>query len=130
MSVNRLGEVFIKVKDFELQVKFYEDLFGCKAITRYSDRWATIQQGFGLYNPQFDIEHGVPLDKFDTEIISNGNNIIMSFRSDNLEESREQLKNIGATFVGNIYEVNFMALFRYFHFQDPEGNVLEIGKFE
>ena len=38
------------------------------------------------------------------------------------------MKTIGATGVTDIVEINLMAPYRFFQFQDTEGNVVEVGR--
>jgi hypothetical protein len=100
---------------------------GVKAEYRYQDRWASITDGLGLYNPSFDVENDVPMTEFDRDVRM-GTNVIVVFGSDDIEREHERVKSLGATGVTEIVEVNLMAPYRFFQFQDTEGNVIEVGR--
>jgi hypothetical protein len=40
-------------------VSFYETFLGVKAEYRYADRWVSITDGLGRYNPTFDVENNI-----------------------------------------------------------------------
>jgi len=46
-----LADTYLKVKDMDRAVSFYETFLGVKAKYRYKDRWVSITDGLGLYNP-------------------------------------------------------------------------------
>ena len=127
MGSLKLVDTYLKVKDMDRAVRFYETFLGVKAKYRYKDRWASITDGLGLYNPNFDVENDVPMTEYDREARM-GNNVIVVFGSDDLEREHERLKSLGATGVTEIVEVNLMAPYWVFQFQDTEGNVIEVGR--
>jgi predicted enzyme related to lactoylglutathione lyase len=108
-------------------VNFYETFLGVKASYRYRDRWVSITHGLGLYNPTFDVENDVPMTEYDREVRL-GNNVVVVFRADDIEGEHERVKAIGAKGVTDIVEINLMAPYRFFQFQDTEGNVVEVGR--
>ena len=128
MGSPRLADTYLKVKDMNRAVSFYETFLGVKAEYRYKDRWASITDGLGLYNPAYDMEHDVPMTEYDRKV-QMGNNVIVVFGSDNIEREHDRVKSIGATGVTEIVEINLMAPYRFFQFHDTEGNVVEVGKF-
>ena len=128
MGTPTLSDTYLKVKDMDRAVRFYEAFLGVKAKNRYEDRWTSITDRLGLYNPGYDLEHGVPMTEYDREVRM-GNNVIVAFGSDDIERERKRVKSLGATGVTDIVEINLMAPYRFFQFQDPEGNLLEVGQF-
>ena len=129
MSSPRFVDTYLKVKDMDRAVRFYEAFLGVKAGARYEDRWTSITDGLGLYNPTFDVENDVPMTEYDRNVRM-GNNVIVVFGSDDIEREQERVKSMGATGVTEIVEINLMAPYRFFQFQDTEGNVIEVGKFD
>jgi predicted enzyme related to lactoylglutathione lyase len=122
-----LVDTYLKVKDMDRAVRFYETFLGVKTKYRYQDRWASLTDGLGLYNPGFDVENDVPTTEYDRDVRM-GNNVIVAFGSDDVEREHERVKSLGATGVTEIVEVNLMAPYRFFQFQDTEGNVIEVGR--
>jgi predicted enzyme related to lactoylglutathione lyase len=127
MGSPRLVDTYLKVKDMDRAVRFYETFLGIKAQYRYKDRWVSITDGLGLYNPTFDVQHGVPTTEYDRKARM-GNNVIVVFGSDDLEGEHDRVKAIGATGVTDIVEINLRAPYRFFQFRDTEGNVVEVGR--
>jgi predicted enzyme related to lactoylglutathione lyase len=128
MNSPRLVDTYLKVKDMERAVRFYETFLGVKARVRYADRWASITDGLGLYNPAYDLEHDVPMTEYDRKVRM-GNNVIVVFGSDDIEREHDRVKSAGATGVTEIVEINLTAPYQFFQFRDTEGNVIEVGKF-
>lgn len=127
MSGPRLVDTYLKVRDMDRAVRFYEAFLGVIAEARYGDRWTSITDGLGLYNPTYDVENDVPMTEYDREVRM-GNNTIVVFGSDDIEREHERVKSIGATGVTEIVAINLMAPYQFFQFQDTEGNVIEVGK--
>jgi predicted enzyme related to lactoylglutathione lyase len=127
MTSPRLVDTYLKVGDMERAVSFYETFLGVKAQYRYEDRWVSITDGLGLYNPSYDLENDVPMTDYDRKTRL-GNNVVVVFGADDLEREHDRVKAIGATGVTGIVEVNLVAPYRFFQFQDTEGNVVEVGR--
>jgi len=127
MGSPKLVDTYLKVKDMDRAVRFYEAFLGVKAKYRYKERWASITDGLGLYNPGFDLENDVPMTEFDRDVRM-GNNVVVVFGSDDIEREHDRVKTIGATGVTDIVGINLMAPYRFFQFQDTEGNVVEVGR--
>jgi predicted enzyme related to lactoylglutathione lyase len=127
MGSPKLVDTYLEVKDMDRAVRFYETFLGVKAKYRYKGRWASITDGLGLYNPGFDLENDVPMTEFDRDVRM-GNNVVVVFGSDDIEREHERVKSLGATGVTEIVEINLMASYRFFQFQDTEGNVIEVGR--
>jgi predicted enzyme related to lactoylglutathione lyase len=128
MSGVRYVDTYLKVRDMDRALRFYESFLGVKAQGRYHHRWASITDGLGLYNPGYDLEHSVPVTEYDRDLVM-GNNAVVVFGSDDLEDTRERVRSLGATGVTAIVEINLMAPYRFFQFLDPEGNLVEVGRF-
>jgi catechol 2,3-dioxygenase-like lactoylglutathione lyase family enzyme len=76
MGSPKLVDTYLKVKDMDRAVRFYEAFLDVKAKYRYQDRWASITDGLGLYNPSFDVENDVPMTEYDREVRM-GNNVVV-----------------------------------------------------
>ena len=127
MSSPRLVDTYLKVKDMDRAVSFYETFLGIKAEYRYQDRWVSMTDGLGLYNPTYDVENDVPMTEYDREDRM-GTNVVVVFVADDIEREHKRVKAIGGTGVTEIVTINLMAPYRFFQFQDPEGNVVEVGR--
>jgi len=123
------AETYLKVKDMERAIGFYEKLLGIEVLSRYKNRWTSVLGAFGLYNPAFDIENNVEITDFDRETVF-GNNVIVVFHTDDIDEEHKRVKSIGARNVSDIMRINLAAPYRFFHFQDTEGNVIEVGQYD
>ena len=126
MGNPRLADTYLKVKDMDRAVSFYETFLGVEVKYRFKDRWVSITDGLGLYNPAYDAENNVPMTQYDREVAT-GNNVVVVFVSDDLDREHERVRAIGATGVTDIVEINLIAPYRFFQFQDTEGNVVEVG---
>ncbi|HEY44852.1 MAG TPA: hypothetical protein G4O11_12805 [Anaerolineae bacterium] len=127
MGSPRLADTYLKVKDMDRATSFYETFLGVKAKYRYHDRWVSITDSLGLYNPAYDVENDVPMTEYDREGRM-GNNVVVVFVTDDIEREHRRVKAIGATGVTEVVEINLMAPYRFFQFQDTEGNVVEVGR--
>lgn len=127
MGYPKVVDTYLKVEDMDRAVGFYEAFLGVKAEYRYEDRWVSITDRLGLYNPSFDAENNVPMTEYDRELRI-GNNVIVAFSSDDVDEDYERVKSLGATGITEIVQVNLMAPYRFFQFQDTEGNIVEVGQ--
>ena len=52
----------------------------------------------------------------------------MVFSSDDVDEDHKRVRALGATGITDIVEIKLMAPYRFFHFKDTEGNIVEVGK--
>ncbi len=129
MGGPRLADTYLKVKDMDRAANFYETFLGVKANYRYKDRWVSITDGLGLYNPIYDLENDVPMTDYDRSV-QMGNNVVVVFAADDIEGEHERVKTLGAAGVTEIVEINLMAPYRFFQFQDTEGNVIEVGRMD
>jgi predicted enzyme related to lactoylglutathione lyase len=126
MGYPTVADTYLKVKDMDRAVAFYEAFLGIEAEYRYHDRWCSINERLGLYNPSYDARHMVPLTEYDQEL-QPGNNVVVVFSSDDVRAEHERVQSLGATGITDILEINLMAPYRFFQFKDPEGNIVEVG---
>ncbi len=126
MSYPKVADTYLKVKDMDRAVSFYEAFMGIKAAYRYEDRWASITDRLGLYNPSYDVENDVPMTEYDRNPRL-GNNVVVVFDSEDIDTDYERVKSLGVTGLTEVVEINLMAPYRFFQFQDPEGNIVEVG---
>ena len=129
MSKPKLVDTFLKVRGMDRATRFYEAFLGVKAQYRYQDRWVSITDGLGLYNPGYDVENDVPMTAYDRET-QMGDNVVVVFGSDDVDREHRRIKSLGATAVTEIVEINLAAPYRFFQFKDTEGNVIEVGQFK
>ena len=127
MGFPRVADTYLKVTDMDRAVDFYEAFLGVEAEYRYEDRWVSINQRLGLYNPSYDIQHEVPITAYDRDL-QIGNNVVVVFSSDDVDEDHKRVRSLGATGITDIVEINLMTPYRFFHFKDTEGNIVEVGK--
>lgn len=127
MGYPLVADTYLVVEDMDRAVRFYEAFLGVEAEYRYEDRWVSITDRLGLYNPSFDTEHGIPMSHYDRDV-RKGSNVIVVFASNDVDRDRERVKSLGATGITEIIEINLIAPYRFFHFKDTEGNILEVGK--
>jgi predicted enzyme related to lactoylglutathione lyase len=127
MGYPRVADTYLKVQDMDRAVSFYEAFLGVKTEVRYADRWASITDRLGLYNPAYDEENDIPMTEYDREVRF-GNNVVLVFSSDDVDEDYERVRALGATGITDFVEINLMAPYRFFQFQDTEGNIVEVGR--
>jgi predicted enzyme related to lactoylglutathione lyase len=120
-------DAYLKGKNMDRAVAFYEAFLGVKAEYRYMDRWVSINERLGLYNPSYNVRHDVPLTEYDGEL-QIGNNVVIVFSSDDVDADHGRIQSLGATGITEIVEINLMAPYRFFQFKDPDGNIVEVGK--
>ena len=122
------AESYVLVSDMDRAIKFYEKLLGQKIKLRYKDRWVTVINSFGSYNPAFDKKHGIEMTNIERDV-KIGNNSIIVFHSSDIESDYQRIKAMDVTEISNIAELNLIAHYRFFHFKDPDGNMIEIGQY-
>jgi len=111
---------YFTVTNLAESVKFYEELLGVKPANMEGNRWADFHVGnkhFGLLcDDKINLNRTV------------GNNGVLNFYSDNIEQDFERVRNMGAKIVeelcntpGSPYE------YLGFSVEDPDGNRIEIA---
>ena len=126
MSYPKVADTYLKVKDMDRAVSFYEAFLGVKAEYRYEDRWTSITDRLGLYNPSYDVENDVPMTEYDRHVRM-GNNVVVVFDAEDIDEEYKRVEALGVTGLTEVVEINLMAPYRFFQFQDTEGNIVEVG---
>lgn len=127
MGYPKVADTYLKVTDMDRAVSFYEAFLGVKAEYRYEDRWTSITDRLGLYNPSYDVENNVPMTEYDRQV-RKGNNVVVVFDSEDIDADYERVKSLGVTELTEMVEINLMAPYRFFQFQDTEGNIVEVGR--
>lgn len=100
MSAKSLDLVWIPVKDFKKAIKFYTEVVGLKLLECNEEwGWAElegknggIRLGIGQHRPQEDT-------------VAPGQNAVMTFTVANIENAVKDLRQKGATLVGEVQEV-------------------------
>lgn len=123
-----LAESYVKVSNMDASVNFYEKLLQVKTKLRYKNRWTTVVKGFGLYNPTFDKENNVQMTNIERKL-KKGNNSIIVFHSSDIEKDYMRVKAMNVNEISNIADINLMAHYKFFHFKDIDGNMIEIGQY-
>lgn len=119
-----LDHVYVSVKDIDRAIKFYEDLLNMKITHREENTWADFDLGKGLY-----------LGLINPKIISNkrivGNNAIPVFHTDDVDAVFEKVKKHKVKIIFPPEDLEFTDyLYRCFHCEDTEGNIIEIANYE
>jgi lactoylglutathione lyase len=127
MNYPTVADTYLKVKDMDRAIAFYEAFLGITAEYRFHDRWASINEQLGLYNPSYDQKHQIPMTEYDREL-QIGNNVVVVFSSDDIYEDHRRVKSLGASGITEVVEINLVTPYRFFQFKDTEGNIIEVGK--
>lgn len=136
-----LGSTYLIVKNFEKSLAFYETLLEMEVSAKRFDRWAQFNFNghcIALFNPKYDekaIKSGQDLEAhYDEEYINYwqnkhtqyGNNFVLNFYIDNLNEEYERIKKLNIGKISKIMYVNIASPYYHFLVEDPDGNLIEI----
>ena len=136
-----LGSVYLIVKDMERSISFYEALLNMPVTSQNFTRWAQFNFGhacIALFNPQFDdarISVGKDLDSSYNQAylaykeqtrIKYGNNFVLNFWVDDLNQEYARIKEFGIGEVSDILFINVASPYYCFMLEDPDGNQIEI----
>ncbi|WP_102401803.1 VOC family protein [Haloimpatiens massiliensis] len=136
-----LGSTYLIVKDIKKSVMFYEALLGMKVSAQNFDRWAQFNFNgncIALYNPKYDeelINKGENLDLhynkeylkyWENKEIQYGNNFVLNFYIDNLDDEYKRIKELNIGKVTEIMYVNIASPYYHFLLEDPDENIIEI----
>tara|TARA_Y100000310_G_scaffold340106_2_gene434796 strand:- start:303 stop:677 length:375 start_codon:yes stop_codon:yes gene_type:complete len=123
MSISKLDHVYLSVKNLDRAIQFYESFLQMKTKHRFEDRWADFDDGkgfyLGLYNPSYDGQ------KYTT-----GNNVTIGFHTTNIEKEHARIKVLKPKTITDVMDVNFFMPYRFFQFEDTEGNVIEVAQYK
>jgi predicted enzyme related to lactoylglutathione lyase len=109
----KLEMISLTVQDMGRAVDFYQEFIGEKP-RKNSERLSIFDLGnirLSLWNASFD---GVEVDF--------GENIVGTFKTDDLEAEHRRLEDLGA----EVEEISDKESYRLFHFKDTEGNLMEV----
>lgn len=137
----QLGSTYLLVKDMERSIDFYERLLEMKVTSQNFDRWAQFNFGgncIALFNQKYDdkrinrndnLEEAYSkeyLERFKNRKITYGNNFVLNFYIDDLNDEYERLKNLNIGMLSPIMYLNVALPYHFFLIEDPDGNQLEI----
>ncbi|MBI9012160.1 MAG: VOC family protein [Clostridiales bacterium] len=136
----QLGSTYLITKDINKSISFYESLLEMKVSAQAYDRWAQFDFNghcIALFNPKYDeafIKTNGSEEHYNQEYIKNfkarkihyGNNMVLNFYVDDLNEEYKRIKELK---IGNVTEIMYLNISSpYYHFllDDPDGNTIEI----
>lgn len=140
-----LGSTYLITKNFKTSLSFYEALLEMKASVVNLDRWAQFNFNghcIALYNPKYDKElidskndvephyNHEYIEYLTKKNIQYGNNMVLNFSIDNLNEEYKRIKGLNIANVSEIMYINISFPYYHFSIDDPDGNTIEItGKY-
>jgi lactoylglutathione lyase len=136
-----LGSTYLITKNIKKSISFYEALLEKKVSVQRFDRWAQFNFNgncIALFNPKYDEElinlksdiephyNREYIENFKNRKIQYGNNMVLNFYIDDLNEEYKRIKELN---IGNMTEIMYINISSpYYHFllEDPDGNTIEI----
>ncbi len=110
----RLNSAYICVKDMRRAIQFYKNFLD-QEITKEDEVFSMFNfHGFRLYLFNYSAKER------ETRY---GNNSLLSFEVNDLEETKERVENLGAKI---IYPITRIRNSKVFEFEDSEGNNVEV----
>jgi len=137
----KLGSTYLKVKDMDKSIAFYSALLQMSPSAKNADRWAQFDfEGhcIALWSPEFDrelISKGERLSEYYSDSyvdfyknndIKYGNNFVLNFYTDNLNDEYKRLKKLNIGEMTSIMLINVSMPYYLFIINDPDGNEIEI----
>jgi len=99
MEVLSIDLSWIVVKDLKKAIKYYTEVVGLKLMEHNEEyHWAELQ------GHQGGARLGIA-QECDMEEVKPGQNAVVTFRVDNIEDALEEMKKKGAACVGKLFEV-------------------------
>lgn len=118
MKVQSINVVFVYVADVARAKKFYQEVLGFGKPVKSVDSWVEWKLGKGSNFALCEASPG----RLEGSVPERGT-IKFSLVVAGLDEAHEELRRMGITLYGDIrHEENF----RFFEFQDPDGNVIRL----
>ncbi len=137
----KLGSTYLITKNMKKSISFYEALLEMNVSAQSFDRWAQFDfngQCIALFNPKYDeelIDQNSDLEpNFNRAYIKNfkhnkiqyGNNMVLNFYIDNLNEEYKRIKELNIGKMTEIMYINISSPYYHFLLEDPDGNTIEI----
>lgn len=141
MKILKLGSTYLKVKDMEKSIQFYEKLLEMDVTSQNFNRWAQFDfhgNCIALYNPRYDFKmfkEGKALENnYGSKYISfkkkedivYGNNFVLNFYIEDLAKEHARLKGLKIGEISDIMYLNVASPYYFFVLKDPDGNMIEI----
>jgi lactoylglutathione lyase len=136
-----LGSTYLIVKDMQKSIEFYEKLLNMRVSAQAYNRWAQFNfdgKCIALYNCDYDtqmlerkMDLGFHYNKqyikyFKERSISYGNNMVLNFWVENLNDEYSRVKALSIGEVSEIMYVNISSPYYFFVLDGPDGNTIEI----
>lgn len=136
-----LGSTYLIVRDMDTSIDFYEALLEMKVTAKNEDRWAQFNFGYAciaLWNPKYDKEkiregkdlsssyNPAYLEYKANHSITYGNNVVLNFWVDDLNQEYERIRERKIGRVSEILYINVASPYYCFMLDDPDGNPIEI----
>lgn len=121
----KLDNFYFVVKDLEKSIEFYSLLLNSKPSNINGKRWADWN------NDGSNIYFGIISDKANDCKLIKGNNGVLGLYTDNLNETFELCRKVGAKILYEPYEIpNSPDHYKCFAIEDLDGNKIEIASFD
>ena len=118
----KIDHFYIKVDDLDKAIGFYEKLLGRKISNREGDRWADFKKGDEVYFGIFNVA-------YDNDVAKYGDNTTLSLKTENIDGDYKAVKKLAPKSQTKIIIIEQPSLYRYFHFEDPWGNLWEVAEY-
>jgi lactoylglutathione lyase len=137
----KLGSTYLITKNMEKSISFYEALLEMNVSVQSFDRWAQFDfdgHCIALFNPKYDEElidqnsdlepnfNRAYIKNFRNNKIQYGNNMVLNFYIDNLNEEYKRIKELNIGKMTEIMYINISSPYYHFLLEDPDGNTIEI----
>ena len=122
MKVKGMELAWISVSDFEKAIKFYTEILGLKLLDK-NDEWGWAELGGHEGGARIGIaRYSSSIDEIHSPI-KPGQNALMTFTVDNLDQTIQEMKKNDVQFIGDVVvvpeEVKMQTV------KDKDGNILQ-----
>lgn len=118
----KLDHFYVKVTDLNKAIEFYQEIFDRKINHKEGNRWADFDSGDGIYFGIFNADN-------DDEVFKAGDNVTLSFKTDNIQTEYERIKALNPKTISAIIHLSQPYDYYYFQFEDEWGNVWEVAQY-